>query len=378
MSVLLMENFRSYPTPEDMMSFTGRGGPWTTFNESSLSSLSFAENPSWRTDGPVLRALVNSNGSDRSAPQRDFTATPVPAVCASFIVGTSGSTRTNSEACNFVLFQEPFVDKSVATSEQYGLTTFYGVSLRATSSVPGGLYGVAVYYNIVTSISANPGLNQVLLGYLRPWARDRHYHVEMKVDHTNPQARIIVYVNGVQEMDQTYDRDRIDNGYQTKTFKRVMLGGSSSSGIMRPPMYSGLMLYTDEPGTVFPMGPMALDTLSPTAGQGYDGLRAAPSADDSTYATIVPGGTLTGSFDDLPANPNPVLAVDLTIRHGSVAGIEPSQITTRVLKSGGAQMVGVTTTSAPGTPATHRRVRLPAGTTAAEVNGATFTINAAV
>ena len=377
MSVLLMEDFRSYPTPEDMMSFTGRGGPWTTFNEGLLSSLSFVGNPSWRADGPASRALVNQINDDRYAPQRDFTATPVPAVCASFIVGTSGSTKNYTEACNFVLFQEPIVDKTVASSP-YGLTIFYGVSIRATSSAPGELYKVGVYYNIVTSLGVTPGLNQVLLGYLRPWAKDRHYHVELKVDHSAPQARIIIYVNGVQEMDLTYDRDRIDNGFQTKTFKRVLLGGGSSSSSYRPPMYSNLVIYTDEAGTVFPMGPIDVATLSPTAGQGYDGLRAAPNADDSTYATVVPGGTLNGTFDDLASNPNPVLAVDATVRHGSVAGIEPSQITTRIRKSDGTQLAATTTTAAPGTPPTHRRVRLPAGTTAADVNGATFTINAAV
>lgn len=51
--------------------------------------------------------------------------------------------------------------------------------------------------------------------------------MDIKVDHTNPVARIIIYANGVLEMDTTYDRDRINNGLQALDFKRVLLGGGS-------------------------------------------------------------------------------------------------------------------------------------------------------
>lgn len=374
MAILYMDNFRTYPTAAEMLADGGKGGPWTTFDKQASPSHSLIENPTWRGDASNLRAVYNGIQNDRVAPQREFTASPVKAVCAQFICGTAGGTKTATESCNVVFFQEPVIEKG---SEGYGaLSSFYGVSIRADSSTVGATNKVGVYYTIMTN--ATGSTNQALIGYLRPWTRDRHYHVEVKIDHTNPQARIIVYVNGVLELDAVYDRDRIDSGFQTKDFKRVMLGGVPDYNQFRGAMYSNLVIYTDEAGTVFPMGPIDLATLSPTAGQGYDGLRAAPNADDSTYATVVPGGTLNGTFDDLASNPNPVLSVDLTVRHGSVAGIEPSQITTRIHKADGTQLTATTTTAAPGTPPTHRRVRLPAGTTAADVNGATFTINAAV
>lgn len=374
MAILYMDNFRTYPTAAEMLADGGKGGPWTTFDKRADPPYSLIESPTWRGDGSMFRALENGQSSDKVSPQRDFTATAVKSVCAQFICGTSGRAKALTEACNFVLFQEPVIEKEAAGSNTLG--SFYGISVRANSSSVGNTGQVGVYYTIMTGATGTT--NQALLGYLRPWSRERHYHVELKVDHTNPQARIIVYVNGVLELDAVYDRDRIDSGFQTKDFKRVLLGGMSDYSQQRPAIYSNLVIYTDEAGTAFPMGPISVDTLSPTAGQGYDGLRAAPNADDSSYATVLPGGTLAGSFDDLTANPHPVLAVDATVRHGSVAGIEPSQITTRIHRADGTQIATATTTAAPGVPPTHRRVRLPADTTAAIVNGATFSINAAV
>lgn len=374
MAILYMDNFRTYPTAAEMLADGGKGGPWTTFERLANPDYSLIENPTWRGDASNLRAVHNAQSDDKRAPQRDFTASPVKAVCAQFICGTAGGTKTFTESCNVVFFQGPVIEKG---AEAYNtLASFYGVSIRAASNIVGTTNQVGVYYTIMTNAAGST--NQVLIGYLRPWTRDRHYHVEVKIDHTNPQARVIVYVNGVLELDAVYDRDRIDSGFQTKDFKRVLLGGGIGASNYRSPMYSNLVIYTDEAGTSFPMRPLDLATLSPTAGQGYDGLRATPNADDSSYATVLPGGTLSGSFDDLTSNPNPVLAVDATVRHGSVAGIEPSQITTRIHRADGTQIATATTTAAPGTPPTHRRVRLPADTTAAIVNGATFSINAAV
>ncbi|RWR13818.1 hypothetical protein [Paenirhodobacter populi] len=374
MAILMMDNFRTYPTADDMLTDGGRGGPWTTFDKvTAVNQQSLVENPTWRGDGSTLRAFSNEQPTDRRAPQRDFTVVPVRSVCAQFVCGTTGGSKAYTEACNVVLFQEPATDKDTVNAGQ--LASFYGISIRSTSINVGTADRVGVYYTIMTNASG--AINSVLIGYLRPWTRDRHYHVELKVDHTNPLARIIVYVNGVLEMDATYDRDRVDSGFQTKDFKRVLLGGGSGSSSNRPPTYSNLLIYTDEAGTAFPLGPVALETVSPTSGQGYDGLRANPNADDTTYATVLPGGSMSGTFADLAVNPNPVLAVDAVVRHGSVAGIEPSQLTTRVLKSDGSAMGEMITTAAPGVPVTLRRVRLPAGTTVADVNGATFNLSAA-
>lgn len=370
MAILMMEGFRGYPVVDDMISDSGRRGPWTTFAGSTSLTGSLVDNPTWRGDGSTIKAYKTYGNNDRNAIQREFTSTPVKSVCAQFICGTSGSAITNAETCNFVLFQDLVTDPVTAGS---GLSSFYGISIRATSVAPGTPNSVGVYYTILTAATGN--VNQALIGYLKPWTKDRHYHVELKVDHTNPLARIVVYVNGVLELDATYDRDRIDSGFQTTEFKRVLLGSTANTAFNpnRQTHYSNLVIYTDEPGTVFPMGPIDLETVSPTAGQGYDGLRV---SDDTTYATIPPGGTLNGTFDDLGANPNPVLAVDATVRHGSVGGLEPSQITTQIKKADGTVLGSTMTTAAPGTPPTHRRIRLNAAT-AADVNGATFTITAA-
>ena len=372
MAILMMEGFRGYPVVDDMITESGRRGPWTTFTGSTSLNGSLVDNPSWRGDGSTIKAYRTYGNSDRGAVQREFTTTPVNSVCAQFICGTSGSALTNAETCNFVLFQDLVTDPVTAGSTT--LASFYGVSIRAASVAPGTANTVAVYYTILTS--ATGATNQALLGYLKPWTKDRHYHVEIKVDHTNPTARVIVYVNGVLELDVTYDRDRIDSGFQTKEFRRVMLGSTASNQFPphRQSIYSNLVIYTDDAATTFPMGPISVDAVFPTAGQGYDGLRV---ADDSTYVTILPGGALSGTFDDLTANPNPVLAVDATVRHGSVSGLEPSQITTQIKKADGTVIGSAMTTAAPGTPPTPRRVRLTAGTTAADVNGATFTITAA-
>ena len=373
MSILLMDDFRAYPTAEEMLADGGKGGPWTTFDKVLNAGFSLVSNPTWRGDASTIRALNNNLGSDRRAPQRDFSASAVKSVCAQFICGTTGGSEVQTESCNFTLFQDPVTDKDLANSNQ--LSSFYGISIRAASTSVGATGQVGVYYTILTG--TNGVSNQALIGYLRPWTRDRHYHVELKVDHTNPLARIIVYVNGVLELDATYDRDRVDSGLQTKDFKRVLLGGVAyMSTQTRYPKYSNLVIYTDEPGTVFPMGPIDLVTVNPTAGQSYDGLRAAPNADDTTYATVLPGATLNGTFEDLAAG-NPVLAVDATIRHGSVAGLEPSQITTRIRKADNTVVGTIVTTAAPGVPPTHRRLRLPADMTVADVNGATFQIQAA-
>lgn len=377
--ILLHDNFRSYPTADDMLVDGGKGGPWTTFIRSlSVSQHSLIDNPTWKNDGSTLRALLNSHSHDQFAPQRDFSATAQKAVCVQFIVGgIREGTPDRSESCNIVLFQEPVLDTSTVSSSW--LSSFYGVSLRSISSTIGATGNVGVYYTIPTTTTGQ--VNQLLIGTLRPWGKASHYRVDMKIDHTNPVARIIIYVNGVLELDTTYDRDRINNGMQTLDFKRVLLGGGSdgtSSSSQRGPRYSNLVVYTDDAQTPFPPPrPIALDTVSVPLGQGYDGLRPAPNADDSTYATVVPGAVLNGVFDDLPANPNPVLAADLIVRHKSVAGIEPSQITTSARRADGSVAGSVLTTAAPGLPPVLGRTRLPAGTTAADVNGMTFRIQAA-
>lgn len=374
MAILMFEGFRTYPTAADMFSTNGLNGPYTIFRGGHSPGLNLLqERPTWKGDGSLLRAFATVSNFDSSAPQRDFTGGPaVKSVCAQFICG--GSTAgTNTESVNFCLFQEPVVPPEATGN----LSSFYGVSIYPSgSSIVGDGSRPAVYYTIPTN--TNGSVSRVLLGYLRPWKDRTHYHVEMKVDHTNPVARIIIYVNGVLEMDATYDRDRIDNGLQTKDFKRVLLGGNYNATPANATAYSNVVIYTDEAGTAFPLGPIDVETLSPTTGQGYDGLVAAPNADDSTYSTILPGGALAGTFQDLALNPNPVLAVDAIIRHGSVAGIEPSQITTRLRKSDGTVLASMLTTAAPGLPPTHCRARLPAGTTAADVNGMVFEIQAAV
>ena len=377
--ILLMDNFRTYPTADDMLADAGRNGPWTTFDQVSRASTSFSliENPTWRGDGSSLRALRSEKDSDRLSPQRDFTPGPaVPAVCAQFICGSSNEGSPSApEACNFVLFQDPVLSAADVSSSSY-LQKFYGVSVRSLSTYSNlsSPNQVGVYYTILTG--SNGATNEALIGYLKPWTRGRHYHVELKVDHTNPQARIQVYVNGVLELDRIYDRDRVNSGLQTTSFKRVLLGGNNLYGSYRSPTYSNLLIYTDDAATPFPLGPVDIDTISPVAGQGYDGLRATPNADDSSYLTISPGASLSGSFDDLTPSARPVLAVDAIVRHGAAAGLEPSQITTAIKRADGSTVGSAMTATAPGLPPTTRRVRLTDGLTQSDVNGLTFTINA--
>lgn len=375
--ILLMDNFRTYPVADDMLADGSRGGPWTTFNGAAAASgFSLLENPTWRGDGTSLRAVRNSNTSDRASPQRDFTSgAALPVVCAQFIAGTPNEATSPlyTEACNFVLFQEPVLTAADVTSGY--LNAFYGVSVRSTSAAVGDSNRVGVYYTILTA--SNGTVNEALVGYLKPWMRGRHYHVELKVDHTGPAARIQVYVNGVLEMDRTYDRDRVNSGLQTLAFKRVLLGGATQNFNFRAPVYSNLVIYTDDATTPFPLGPVDIETVSPTAGQGYDGLRANPNADDSTYATLNPGSSLSGSFGDIAASARPVLAVDAIVRHGAAAGLEPSQITTSIKRGDGSVLGSMMTATAPGVPPTARRIRLPAGLTQADVNAMNFTVSAA-
>lgn len=375
--ILLMDNFRTYPTPDDMIADGGRGGPWTTFQGGAAASgLSLFENPTWKADGSALRAVRNINSSDRLSIQRDFTSgAAVPVVCAQFIAGSSNESPnpSSTEACNFVLFQEPAI--AAADAGGGALNTFYGVSVRSASGPVGNNNLVGVYYTIPTG--PNGSVNDALIGYLKPWTRGRHYHVELKVDHTNPVARIQVYVNGVLEMDRTYDRDRVNSGLQTLNFKRVLLGGATQNQSARAPVYSNLLVYTDDATTTFPLGPVDIETVSPVAGQGYDGLRATPNADDSSWVSLNPGSSLSGSFADIAASARPVLAVDAIVRHGAAAGLEPSQITTAIKRGDGSTLGSVMTATAPGVPPTARRIRLPGGLTQADVNGMNFTINAA-
>lgn len=369
--ILMMENFRSYPTADEMLVDGGKNGPWTTLNKVMTSAnQTLIDNPTWKGDGTSLRALRNQEIYDSNSPLRDFHTQSVKVFCAQFIVGSSGHDNPiRTESCSAYFFQEGIDSFTLSTS------TIQGICIKSDSVTAGTTGSVGVFYNIPTNLSGS--MNQLKIGSLKPWMPGRHYHVEIKVDHTNPVARIIVYVNGVLELDTTYDRDRIDNGYQVKDFRRVMLGGGSSSSSRRPPIYSNLVIYTDDADTTFPMGPIDLTTVSPNAGQGYDGLRAAPNADDVTSVAVLPGATLNGTFDDLTLSPNPVLAVDLLVRHGSIAGLEPSQITTSARKSDGTVAVSTLTTAAPNLPPVHRRVRLTGPLTQADVNGMTFRIVAA-
>ena len=375
--ILLMDNFRTYPGPDDMLADGGRGGPWTTFSGAAAANgVSLFENPTWRGDGTSLRAVRNTSPSDRGSPQRHFTSgAALPVVCAQFIAGTPNETTSPSytEACNFVLFQEPAVAAADVSSGV--LDKFYGVSVRSASAAVGESNRVGVYYTILTG--PNGAVNDALVGYLKPWTRGRHYHVELKVDHTNPVARIQVYVNGVLEMDRIYDRDRVNSGLQTLAFKRVLLGGATQNSSARGPVYSNLVIYTDDATTPFPLGPVDIETVSPAAGQGYDGLRATPNADDSSWVSLNPGSSLSGSFADIAASARPVLAVDAIVRHGAAAGLEPSQITTAIKRGDGSTLGSVMTATAPGVPPTARRIRLPAGLTQEDVNRMNFTIGAA-
>ncbi|KJZ31251.1 hypothetical protein TW83_10030 [Paracoccus sp. S4493] len=360
MATVFFDDFRAYPTPADMISNAGLGGPYTSGNSNwSFYSPAFVQIPSLAPGRPnEIGFDFGGNSSDLYSFTTKFAQSPMQDFCFSFLIGGKAA---NSAPNMMVIFgNEGLSDLS--------LSTLPGVAIVVNGS------SFTVSYRIRNSTTSTT-VNQLELATGPTLKVGEAYHINGKISHTAAQARLILYINGVKYIDVTYDRDRIDNGLQSMAFDRVTLGGVSSSATLRS-TYRNLTFYSEDANTPFPSRPFRADDLEPTAGQGYDALRMVNGqANDASAVTINPGGQLVGTFDDLPTDGGEVKALYVRSRHFGSGGLAPSELDIEIRNAAGQVVRSVNSVVASGVGGVSKKAIVPV-TTKADIDGLTFRLSA--
>ena len=360
MTLLFQDNFRRYPTTMDMTNQQGFGGQWLThFGNMDSYSAAFLEADSALKKTRKDRVLAVKTSANSSSPMAQFDGVSHPAVCFSFILGAPGYSYTPMD---FVIFDTPVVPLGAGTASSSGVGSYQGVHLKCNGS--GDL---TVSYKIVTTASTGAG-NELTLATLPSLKSGTLYHIEGKVDHSGPVARIILYVNGFLVLDMTYDRDRIDNGMQDKAFRSIILSSAASYEAR----YRDLVIYTDDATTAFPMGPISFPTKDPTA---HPGMVIDVGASDATNVTIAPGAEVTGTFSELEASGQPILGAYVEMRHLASGGLLKSEVDLEVLDAADNVIKTVYSVTPPGLMGSQPKARLN-GLTAAQAAGLKYRIKA--
>lgn len=365
MAILFQENFRRYPAPNDLTNLSGMGGPWTSFKSvlPSDANVTFAEAPSALGKARQDRVLKVRQSDNKSCPMVDFDAASHTSVCFSMIIGEKSSAFATADV---VLLDKTPMD-SVEVYNINNLKNFHGIHVSVSAS-----FALTVSYVIATSAAG--ASNSLVLATLPSPKAGQLYHLEGKVDHAGPTARIILYLNGSKVLDMTYERDRVDSGFQDKAFRSIILG-STTSNVNQDAVYRDLVVYTDDAVTAFPMGVVEHVTKDPVSGQGYDGLIIGTGASDATGVTLAPGAEITGAFTDLAASPNPILAASVELRHTASNGLILSEVDLDVLDASETPVKAVYSSVPSGVGASQKKVRIE-GLTAAGAAGMKFKIKA--
>lgn len=95
--------------------------------------------------------------------------------------------------------------------------------------------------------------NGMLLASLPAIAPNTTYHVEMLVDHSQPEATAQVWLNGALVADVTYTRDRLDNGYQATDFREFSFTSGALTTRSRSSL-SNVYVYSPDSEDVSPVG----------------------------------------------------------------------------------------------------------------------------
>lgn len=361
MTLLFQDNFRRYPTPMDMTNQQGFGGQWFThFGNMDQYIAVFLEADSALKKTRKDRVLGVKTTANGSSPMAQFDGVSHPAVCFSFIIGAPGYSYIPMD---FVIFDTPVVPLGTGTVSSSGVGSYQGIHLKCTSAGD-----FTVRHKIVTTASTGVG-NDLILATLPSLKSGTLYHIEGKVDHSGPVARIILYVNGFLVLDMTYDRDRVDNGMQDKAFRHIILSGDSASYEAR---YRDLVIYTDDATTTFPMGPISFPTKDPTA---HPGMVIDVWASDATNVTIAPGAEVTGTFSELEASGQPILGAYVEMRHLASGGLLKSEVDLEVLDAADNVIKTVYSVTPPGLMGSQPKARLN-GLTAAQAAGLKYRIRA--
>lgn len=358
MAIVFFEDFRGYPTINDMISNAGQGGPYT-IGFPSYSTLVFVQVPSLVPGRPnEIGFDLGVNNQDIYSASTKFAPSPMSEFCFSFLIG--GKTANSSPNMMLVFGNEGLSD--------LGFSSLPGIAITVNGSV------FSVSYRIRTSVTGS-SVNQLDIGVGPALKTGEAYHINGKISHTTSQATLVLYVNGRKFIDVTYDRDRIDNGLQSMAFDRITLGGPSNVANSKA-TYRNVTIYTEDADTPFPSRPFRADDLEPTAGQGYDALRMVNGqASDASAVTINPGGQLVGSFDDLPTDGGEVKALYVRSRHFGSGGLAPSELDIDIRNADGQVVRSVNSVVASGVGGATKKAIVPV-TTKADIDGLTFRLSA--
>lgn len=362
MAVIFFEDFRSYPTTADMFVYDAKGGAFKLTSFSTSYYGSFASIPSLVPGKPAEIGFdSSSNSNDTTSPFAEFSSSALEEFCFSFLVGGKSASHVPSVQVTF--------------NDTPGSVVSAGWGANGISIV-GSTGRISVIHRVPTGVgTGSVAINSLILGDIGPLKAGEVYHINGKISQSDDFSRVIIYVNGQMQLDAIYDRDRIDTGLQDMAFRTVMLGSPSNSANLRA-TYRNFTIYTEDASTPFPCLPFRADELEPTAGQGYDALRlVAGQASDAASVTINPGGSIAGTFDDLPSDGGAVKAVYVRARHFGTGGVAPSELDLQILNVSGQTVRTINSTIASGMGASQKKAVIPV-TSKADIDGLTFRLSA--
>lgn len=155
-------------------------------------------------------------------------------------------------------------DISNGASSDAAITSLGAASDTLSLTLPNSRY--AQLHNIVRSAATK---NALLVGQSSiQMSANQLYSVEILADVSAPLARMVMAIDGVIVVDETYDRDRIApaDGYTNDEFSHVTFLWPTSTPAYRP-SFSDVVIYEPDAGDLAPIGPLAVDYM-PSSGTG--------------------------------------------------------------------------------------------------------------
>lgn len=184
--------------------------------------------------------------------------------------------------------------------------------------------GLKIEYGIVSS-ATDQGDRYIVSESGQLLQNNTLYHVEMRVKIAGAASEVEVYLNESPLMSETFDSDRIDNGWQMTSVAEVTICEISNEDY-----FSNLLIYAPDAQHVFPIGLYEFEYLQPDAltGLRVDELTTGP--DHSTGVDVTSPTFTEYDVDDASIDATDIIHAQLEVAVGAVQGQEPAVAEVRV------------------------------------------------
>lgn len=229
--------------------------------------------------------------------------------------------------------------------------------------------------SVVSSVAtSNTSVNELVIATGPTIRPNEFYLFDVMWDISSSLAKCEVYINGLQAINATFDRDRIVNAFSDTQFEFVKF--SHIGGNRRKISIANIVVYTPDAITPFPLGPLEIGRISPTSGPEYELVDYDPNASDGGWHVVPPGSEAIWKLGEIPPG-NPVLFAEMRGRIAAGGGFTPAVMDIELQRSGGSISAAVVSESPAASHERQFRVKIPdADTNIETLNGARIAVRA--